>query len=137
MNALDIQRSYPGLFTFLNDKPDQQVPFFAFIVIIDHRLDQGIQEAVRQVKVEYRYAIGFQQTTAETPFGSKAGAKDLQAVAQKLGVEVAISLNFNAHQFVTIAALHAVGDELLGSFVIALGNVFSRRGVVDFSIKIS
>ena len=60
MNAFDIQRGYPGLFAFLNKEPHQQVPFFAFVVVVDLRLHRGVQKTVRQVQVEHRYAIRLQ-----------------------------------------------------------------------------
>src|SRR5262249_52705710 len=94
---------------------------------------------VREVQAADRGGIGVDQTPAEALRRPKATGRDLQAALQNVPAEVPVARNLDAQKLVADAALHAIGNDLLGA-VPAIGVLTEFpgfRGEVNLRVEIT
>src|SRR5437016_1940709 len=138
MNPLDREGSDTRLLSFLNHEADKQIALFALVVVFGLLLNLGIEKTVRLIKGAHRLRVGINQPSAEPPRRTEGAAEYLQAASQQFGVEVSVPGDFYPDQFVPIASLNRVGNDLFrASYRAMIGLCLMRLcRVIHFGVEI-
>ena len=88
-------------------------------------LDLGIEKPVRLIETAHRLRVRIDQSSAEPSHRTEGAAEDLQSASQQFGVEVLVPGDFYSHQFVAIAPLDPVCNDLFRA---------ARRAMIRFHL---
>src|SRR5215472_16592827 len=113
MNSLDGEGGNSGLLSFLHCEVNEQVAFFALVIIFEVRSHLSVQKTVGLIKGLHGLRIGIDQTTTESARRAKGPAKNLQPALQQFGVEILVARNLDADKFVFVAPLHGISNRFL------------------------
>ena len=125
MIPLDREGSDARLLPFLNHEADKQIALFALVVVFGLLLDLGIEKPVRLIKTEHRLRVGIDQPPAEASRCTEGAAENLQSASQQFGIEVLVPRDFYSQQFVAIAPLDPVCNDLFRA---------ARRAMIRFHL---
>src|ERR1051325_3998474 len=102
MNSVNGQRSDSCLLAFLDGEADEQISFFAFVIIFHVRRDSGIQKAVCLIQSLHGLRICIHQPPAESSWRTKGAPENLQPALQQFRVEVFATGDRDSHKLALV-----------------------------------